>query len=412
MATLYTWAGNSNAAAVQATAALAGKNIKVADFVPGTAPAGFPACASAPVFTTECGKNLTQLSAILAAVNGKSCPVTLEWIGFAENNVTPAAAAWAFPTVGAMPNNKGAIAEGKKNLLACLDHLNSYLASKTFLAGERPSAADAAVVASLSLAFKQVLAPEYRKNCPHVVRWFQTCVHKMPAFGAHQLAEKEAQFDGKTFGELNKKAGGNNKKEQKPKQEKKKQEPKKEQAKPAEKPAASANAADDALAAKKAKDPWFGMPGDYDFDAWKRCYSNNDTVPTAMDYFWEKFDAENYSLWFCNYKYGDEISMPFMASNLIRGFFQRIEKMRKNSFANMCVFGGKEKGDINISGVWFWKGQNLAFEMCEDWTTDYDCYTWEKLDSTNPEHRLKVQEYFAWEGKFDGKSFYEGKTWK
>merc|ERR1711970_1587841 len=226
MATLYTWAGNSNAAAVQASAALAGANIKVADFVPGSAPAGFPACASAPVFTTECGKNLTQLSAILAAVNGKSCPVTLEWIGFAESNITPAAAAWAFPTVGAMPNNKGAIAEGKKNLLACLDHLNSYLASRTFLVGDRASCADAAVVASLSLAFKQVLAPEYRKNCPHVVRWFQTCVHKMPAFGAHTLAEKEAQFDGKVFGELNKKAGGDKKQEQKPKQEKKKQEPK------------------------------------------------------------------------------------------------------------------------------------------------------------------------------------------
>merc|ERR1719213_1072760 len=91
-----------------------------------------------------------------------------------------------------MPNNKGAIAEGKKNLLSALSHLNSYLASKTFLVGERVSAADAAVVASLSLAFKQVLSPEYRKNIPHVVRWFQTCVHKMPAFVAHTLAEKEA----------------------------------------------------------------------------------------------------------------------------------------------------------------------------------------------------------------------------
>lgn len=411
MATLYTWAGNTNAAAVQAVAAIAGANVKVADFVPGSAPEGFPSCSSAPVFTTACGQNLTQFSAILAAVNGKSCPQMLEWIGFAENIITPSAAAWTFPTLGAMPNNKGAIAEGKKNLLSALSHLNSYLASKTFLVGERPSAADAAVVASLSLAFKQVLAPEYRKNIPHVVRWFQTCVHKMPAFGAHTLAEKEAQFDGKVFGELNKKAGGNKKQENK-KQEKK-QQPKKQEPKKKEEPKKeSANAADDAMAAKKAKDPWFGMPGDYDFDAWKRCYSNNDTVPTAMDYFWDKYDKENYSLWFCKYKYGDEISMPFMASNLIRGFFQRIEKMRKNSFANMCVFGGKQKGDIDIQGVWFWKGQDLAFEMCEDWKVDYDCYTWEKLDSDNADHRLKVQEYFAWEGKFDGKSFYEGKTWK
>merc|ERR1719213_1528512 len=147
-----------------------------------------------------------------------------------------------------MPNNKGAIAEGKKNLLSALSHLNSYLASKTFLVGERPSAADAAVVASLSLAFKQVLAPEYRKNIPHVVRWFQTCVHKMPAFVAHTLAEKEAQFDGKVYGELNKKAGGNNKKQQPKKQ--KKQQPKKQEPKKKEEPKKSenANAADDALA--------------------------------------------------------------------------------------------------------------------------------------------------------------------
>merc|ERR1712151_416609 len=317
-----------------AVAAIAGANVKVADFVPGSAPEGFPSCASAPVFTTACGQNLTQFSAILAAVNGKSCPQTLEWIGFAENIITPSAAAWTFPTLGAMPNNKGAIAEGKKNLLAALSHLNAYLASKTFLVGERPSAADAAVVASLSLAFKQVLAPEYRKECPHVVRWFQTCVHKMPAFGAHTLAAKEAQFDGKVFGELNKK-GGNDNKKQEPK-------PKKEE---------SANAADDAMAAKKAKDPWFGMPGDYDFDAWKRCYSNNDTVPVAMDYFWDKLDKENYSLWFCKYKYGDEITMPFMASNLIRGFFQRIEKMRKNSFGSVAVLQDTDK--LEISGVWF-----------------------------------------------------------
>merc|ERR1712007_25193 len=262
MATLYTWAGNTNAAAVQAVAAIAGANVKVADFVPGSAPEGFPSCSSAPVFTTACGQNLTQFSAILAAVNGKSCPQMLEWIGFAENIITPSAAAWTFPTLGAMPNNKGAIAEGKKTLLAALNHLNSYLASKTFLAGERPSAADAAVVASLSLAFKQVLAPEYRKNIPHVVRWFQTCVHKMPAFGAHTLAEKEAQFDGKVFGELNKKAGGKDNKKQEKKQQPKKQEPKKKEVPKKEE---SANAADDAMAAKKAKDPWFGMKGEYDF---------------------------------------------------------------------------------------------------------------------------------------------------
>jgi len=395
---LYTWPCNTNAAAVQAAAALNNANIKTSDFVPGSAPAGFPAHANAPVFTTACGQNLTQVGSILAHIAGGAKAVDAEWIGFAENVLTPAASAWVFPTLGAMPNNKGAIAEGKKLLLAALAYLNDQLATKTFLNGERASIADCAVVAALSLAFKQVLAPEYRKNIPHVTRWFQTCVHKMPAFGAHSLCAKEATFDAKTFGEINKKAGKDNKKQQPAK----KAAPKKEAApKPAE------------VKIEKPKDPWSVVPGNYDMDAWKRCYSNNDTLPTAMNYFWEKMDKENYSCWFGKYKYGDEIAMPFMAANLIRGFYQRIEKMRKHSFASMCVFGGETKGDIEISGVWFWKGQGLAFDLCDDWKTDYDTYDWSKLDLNSDADKAKITAYFAWEGEFgNGKPFREGKIWK
>jgi len=402
--TLYTWAGNTNAAAVQAAAALSKANIKSADFVPGSAPEGFPAHSNAPVFTTGCGQNLTQFGAILAHVAGGASATDVEWIGFAENVLTPAASAWVFPTLGAMPNNKGAIAEGKKLLLAALAYLNDVLSSKTFLNGERASISDCAVVASLSLAFKQVLAPEYRKNVPHVTRWFQTCVHKLSAFGAHELCAKEAQFDGKIFGELNKKAGGKDKAQGK-KAAPKKAEPKKEKKPEAAAPAPAAPA--------KAKDPWAALPGAYDMDAWKRCYSNNDTVPVAMNYFWEKLDKENYSCWFGKYKYGDEIAMSFMASNLIRGFYQRIEKMRKHSFASMCVFGGKEKGDWEISGVWFWKGQGLAFELSEDWMTDCDTYDWSKMDLDSAADREKIQAYFAWEGNFGhSKPFVDGKIWK
>jgi len=347
---------------------------------------------------------MTQLSAILSAVSGPSCPGMLEWAGFAENVVTPAAAAWVYPTLGAMPNNKGAINEGKKLTLAALAYLNTVLASKTYLLGERPTAADAAVVASLVLAFKQVLAENYRKDIPHVVRWFQTCVHQpaFSSFGQVDLCAKEAQFDGKVFGELNKKAGGDNKKKEKKAPVAKKQEKKK-----VEKVAVEA-----APAPAAKKDPWEGLGGKYDMDAWKRCYSNNDTVPVAMDYFWEHLDKENYSCWFGKYKYGDEIQMPFMASNLIRGLYQRLDKMRKHSMGSVCVFGGENKGDIEISGVWFWKGQGLAFELCNDWQTDYDTYDWKKLDTDNEADRKMITEYFAQEGDFDGKKFYEGKVWK
>lgn len=41
--------------------------------------------------------------------------------------------------------------------------------------------------------------------------------------------------------------------------------------------------------------------------------------------------------------------------------YQRIEKLRKNAFASMCVFG--ENNDNLIAGVWFWKGQDLPFPV-------------------------------------------------
>jgi len=408
MATLYTWQGNSAAQIVQASAAVHNPDaaLSVKNVAPGEQPSGFPAYASCPVLTTKQGQNLTQLSSMISEVIGKSiCTTGLEWISFAENVLTPNAAAWVYPTLGAMPNNKGAITEAKKNLLSALSHLNSALATRTFLVAERPTAVDAACVGALNLAFKQVLDKNYQKNIPHVVRWFQTCINQpeFSAFGKIALCEKEAQFDGKTFGEMNKKAGGDNKKDTKKKAEPKKQEKKKAAPKVEAVPT-------EAPAEDKKKDPWAGLGGKYDMDAWKRCYSNNDTIPVAMDYFWENLDKENYSVWLGKYKYGDEIPQPFMASNLIRGMFQRLDKMRKHSFGSVAVLQDTDK--LEISGVWFWKGQDLAFDLDKDWQVDYETYEWTKLDTDNAEHRTMVQEYFAWEGKFGGKEFKDAKVYK
>lgn len=43
------------------------------------------------------------------------------------------------------------------------------------------------------------------------------------------------------------------------------------------------------------------------------------------------------------------------------GMFQRLDKMRKQAFASVCLFG--TEGDSTISGVWIWRGQDLAFEV-------------------------------------------------
>lgn len=133
----------------------------------------------------------------------------------------------------------------------------------------------------------------------------------------------------------------------------------------------------------KKKDPFEQFPkGNWNFDEFKRVYSNEDTETKALPYFWEHFEPENYSIWYCEYKFPKELTLTFMSCNLIGGMFQRLDKMRKNAFGSMALFG--ENNNSTISGIWFWRGQELAFTLSPDWQIDYDSYEWKKLDPAIP----------------------------
>lgn len=41
--------------------------------------------------------------------------------------------------------------------------------------------------------------------------------------------------------------------------------------------------------------------------------------------------------------------------------FQRLDKLRKNAFASVILFG--TNNDSSISGVWLFRGQELAFPV-------------------------------------------------
>lgn len=114
------------------------------------------------------------------------------------------------------------------------------------------------------------------------------------------------------------------KKEEKVTENAKPKEEPKEQKKKEEKPKEEVEEMDETEAALAAeppsKDPFDAFPkGTFNMDEFKRTYSNNDTVTVALPYFWDKFDKENYSIWLCEYKYPQELSMVFMSCNLITG---------------------------------------------------------------------------------------------
>lgn len=419
--TLYTYDDNFRADKIKAVAAISGYDLQIApEYVHGVTneTAEFKAKFFGLVPAFESGDvSLASDSAIAHFVGneqtrgGDRQADVICWSNFAESTLLPAVAQWVWPTLGICQYNKMHVEAAKNKLKDTFKLLNDYLSSHTFLVGERVTYADISCALTLLSAFKQVLAPEFRGDFPHVNRWFLTVVNQ-PAVskvvGEVTLCEKEAAFDAKKYAEISGK--GKNKKDAKPKKEaapKKEQKPKKE--------APKAEAAADAPPKEKSTDPW-GDCGKFtlDMDSWKRFYSNNDEKD-SVDYFWSIITdevKENYSLWTGEYKYANELTMPFMASNLVGGMFQRIEKLRKHAFSNVIV--GGTTNDLNITGLWFWRGQSLAFERDTNWQTDYDVYEWKKVEWDAPEAKELVAKYWMWDeaAQFFGKPFNNGKVYK
>jgi elongation factor 1-gamma len=421
--TIYTYPDNFRAQKALIAAKYSGAQLTVAkDFVFGETNKTpdflkkFP-LGKVPAFEGSDGTILTESNAIAYYVandelRGGSDAATraqvVQWMCMADNEILPASCTWVFPTMGIMQFNKNATDRAKEDIKAALKTLNDHLLTRTFLVGERVTLADIAVACTLVNLYKQVLDPNFRKPFLNVTRWFTTVINQPNAkevLGSVTLCSKMAEFDAKKFAEFSGKGAGDKKgKEKAPKAEKKKEPEKKKEKK--EEPAA-----DEIPMEPKKKDPMDALPkGTFDLEEWKRFYSNNDEDP-SIAWFWEHFDHENYSIWRGDYKYNDELTMVFMSCNLIGGMFQRLEKLKKNAFASACLFG--KDNDSSISGIWVFKGQELAFELSEDWQIDYASYDWKKLDSKSEECKAQVAQYWKWEGNdATGRPFNQGKILK
>ncbi|KAM1758209.1 hypothetical protein ACFX1Q_008014 [Malus domestica] len=114
--------------------------------------------------------------------------------------------------------------------------------------------------------------------------------------------------------------------------------PKKEPAKP------KADAAEEVEEAPKPKpkNPLDLLPpSKMVFYDWKRLYSNTKSNfrEVAIKGFWDMYDPEGYSLWFCEYKYNDENTVSFVTLNKVGGFLQQMDLARKYAFGKMLVIG-------------------------------------------------------------------------
>lgn len=424
--TLYTYPENFRAYKVLIAAQYSGAAVKEAsDFVFGETNrsdaflAKFP-LGKVPAFETKDGKYLTESNAIayyvaneqLRGSNDFHRAEVQSFVSFADNELLPAVQSWVFPVIGIVPYNKNNVERAKEDLRRGLAVLNARLLKQTFLVGERVTLADVVVFTTLLHAYEHVLDPSFRAPFSAVTRWFTT-IQNQPQVKAvvktFTLCAKIAQVDPKKYAEFQAKLGGGSAPAA-DKPEKKKE--KKEKKPAAEEPAEQPDAAEELLAAEpKQNDPFETLPkGTFNFDDFKRFYSNEEEAK-SIPYFWTKFDPANYSIWYGEYKYPEELTKVFMSCNLITGMFQRLDKMRKQSFASVCLFG--EDNNSTISGIWVWRGQDLAFKLSPDWQVDYEVYDWKKLDPASEETKKLVAQYFSWTGADkNGRKFNQGKIFK
>lgn len=281
--------------------------------------------------------------------------------------------------------------------------LDKFFESRSFISGERMTVADLAFVSSLKANYEsKALDIKVSEKFINLTRYYNTIIKQDAFKKADKLKLYTAVKEPAKAQENKPQAKSQGKSQGKPTPSK------------AEDKQLTGEDLLDQLekAESKSKDPFSELPaGNFNFDDFKRKYSN---FPPAesIPYFWEKFDPENYSIWLCDYKYNDELGLIFMSSNLIKGMFQRLDKMRKQSFGSHCLFGEDHKSAI--AGIWVWRGQDLAFKLSPDWQVDYESYDWKKLDPKADETKKLVELFFTQDdnAEYKGHKLNDGRIFK
>ncbi|KAF7802431.1 elongation factor 1-gamma-like [Senna tora] len=322
-----------------------------------------------------------------------------QWIDFASMEIDANLITWYRPRMGRAtylpPVEEAAISALKRALGA----LNTYLASNTYLVGDSVTLADIIMTCNLYLGFSLLMTKSFTTEFPHVERYFWTLVNQ-PKFR-------------KIFGDVKQtEAVPPIQSAQKPKESAKpkaKEQPKKEAKKEPEKPKEEA---EEEAPKPKPKNPLDLLPpSKMILDEWKRLYSNTKTNfrEVAIKGFWDMYDPEGYSLWFCDYKYNDENTVSFVTMNKVGGFLQRMDLARKYAFGKMLVIGSEPP--FKVKGLWLFRGQEIP-QFVIDECYDMELYEWTKVDISDEAQKERVNQMIEDYEPFEGQPLLDAKCFK
>lgn len=324
----------------------------------------------------------------------------VKWMSFSNSEVLPNLGGWFRPLIGRDPYNQKSVTDSKNAALKAIHVLEQHFLVNTFLVGERITLADLFVASQIARGYQYVLDKAWRAENPLVTRWYETVVNQ-PIWKA--IVEKPIFIEEavKYTPPKKEKAAKAAAAAPTPKAEKK---PKKEDDDEDDEPAAEQ---------PKAKHPLEALEKPtLILDDWKRKYSNEETRTGSLPWFWEQYKEDEYSLWRVDYKYNEELTLTFMSSNLIGGFFNRLEASRKYLFGCASVYGTANNSIIR--GAFMVRGNEAlpAFDVAPDW----ESYEFTKLDPHKTADKEFVDDQWSWDKpiEVDGKEYEwaDGKVFK
>ncbi|KAI8996277.1 elongation factor 1-gamma [Trametes punicea] len=335
----------------------------------------------------------------LLGSNLKEAALIDQWVSFADNEIG-AHTTLIFQLVKGIltPYSKPLHTAFAERQIRSFKTLEAHLSTRTFLVTERITLADITLTSVIQRALSVTLDASLRAQFPNIIRHYETIVNQpqlKEVFGETEYIEKALAYTP-------------------PPKEKKEPKPAAAPAPKSAKPAKEEEEEEEDDIPKeepKPKNPLDLLPkSSFNLEDWKRAYSNKETrgPDGALEWFYKNFDPEGFSVWRVDYKYNNELTQTYMSSNLIGGFFNRLEASRKYLFGSMGVLG--ETNNSVISGVLISRGQDIkpVVEVAPDW----ESYEFKRLDLNNPEDKAFFEAALAWDLEIDGKSWVDGKNFK
>lgn len=284
-----------------------------------------------------------------------------QWLDFASTQLLPPAMTWVMPLLGHGEITSEALEKAMADVKKTLAVLNTHLMHHQFMVGERISLADIVLASTVGLLYTHVFDITMRRQYTSVTRWFTTMINQpefravigelklcektptIPTVSAAKVAPKPEEGETKKKADTKKKA----KKKKEEENEDQEEEPLDEYKEPKKK-------------SKLESLP----PSPFNLDEWKRTYSNmKDTRKDALPWLWKHFDPQGYSFWFADYKYSSELNTEplFKILNLVSGWIQRLDQLRKWGFGSIIIFG--KEGNIHIGSCWLFRGLEIPEEV-------------------------------------------------